>query len=222
MKRFSFMALIATVLCLVACGPKETITPLEGTSDYVMYSKSDAPGKYGIKDIQGLTITPNVYSSLTYAAEHFIGQMDKKYLLLTPENKLVFQSTSAISYHEKAQYFESRTGDILSIYFPQEYGTISGAFENYKLDANGNFMYQEKGKFGVYTKAGKSIIPAHNEMLLLDGEQYIALNSKNAKQPMLNDKGKITNWSRVKITAYAKDGKEVKAPSLAQVKKLVK
>ena len=55
----------------------------------------------------------------------------------------------------------------------------------------------------------------------LDGEKYITLNSKNAKLPMLKD-GKITYWSRVKITAHDKDGKAVKAPSQSQVRKLIK
>lgn len=221
MKNFSFLALVAMVLCLVSCGPKETTSPLAGTSDYVLFSKSDVPDKVGIKKANGVTIAPNVYSQITYAGQHFIGQLDGKYLLLTQDNKLAFQSTGAITYNEKNKSFESKDGDKTALYFPDTEGKIIGTFESYSLDANDNIQVQEKGKYGVYTKSGKLLIPISQEMLLIDKGNYIALNSKNDKRPMLKD-GKITNWSRVKITAFDKDGKETKAPSLAQVKKLVK
>lgn len=221
MKRFSFLALVAMVLCLVGCDPKETQTPLGATGEYVLYSKSDVPGKVGIKKANGVAVTPNVYSKIDYEQGLFIAQLDDKCLLLTPENKVSLQSSAPISYNKNLKCFETKEGNKSTFFFAKENGKVSGVFESYGLDENQNLLVKENGKYGVYTKSGQLLIPINNEMLLLDKGSYIALNSKNAKQPMLKD-GKITNWSRVKITAFDKDGKGTKAPSLAQVKKLVK
>ncbi len=221
MKRFSFLALVAMVLCLVGCGPKETQTPLGATGEYVLYSKSDVPGKVGIKKANGVAVTPNVYSKIDYEQGLFIAQLDDKCLLLTPENKVSLQSSAPISYNKNLKCFETKEGNKSTFFFAKENGKVSGVFESYGLDENQNLLVKENGKYGVYTQSGQLLIPINNEMLLLNKGSYIALNSKNAKQPMLKD-GKITNWSRVKITAFDKDGKGTKAPSLAQVKKLVK
>lgn len=222
MKNFSFLALIATVLCLVGCGPKETQTPLGATGEYVLYSKSDVPGKVGIKKANGVAVTPNVYSKIDYEQGLFIAQLDDKYLLLTPENKVSLQSSTPISYNKNIKCFETKEGNKSTFFFAKENGKVSGIFESYGLDENQNLLVKENGKFGVYAQTGKLLIPISNEILLIDKGNYIALNSKNAKLPMLNDKGKIINWSRVKITSFDKDGKEAKAPSLVQVKKLIK
>lgn len=221
MKKFSFLALIATVLCLFGCGPKETQTPLGTSGEYVLYSLSDAPDKVGIKKANGVPITPNVYKKISYEQNLFIAHLDDKCLLLTPENKVALQSSSTISYNKDAKCFETKENQKVTLYFPNEKSKIMGNFESYVPDHNGNILVKENGKYGVYAQTGKLLIPISNEMLLTNEEQYIALNSKNAKLPMLKN-GKITNWSRVKITAFDKDGKEAKAPSLAQVKKLVK
>ena len=221
MKKFSFLALFAMVLCLVSCGPKETTTPLDGTSDYVLFSMSDAPNKYGVKNAQGQVIIPNVYENVLYAEDYFAVQDESGYKLLSAENETIFQSSADIVYNGTANWFESKEKSKISLFIPKEAGYISGNFESYGIDNIGNFQVKENGKYGVYTLAGQLIIPITNEMLLIDGDNYIALNSKNLKLPMLKD-GKITSWSRVKITAYDKGGKATKAPSSYQVRKLVK
>lgn len=221
MKNFSFLALIATVLCLVACGPKETKTPLSGTSDYMLYSMSDTPEKFGVKRADGLTIIPNVYTHISYEQELFVARLNNKYLLLTPENKIFMTSSDKISYNAKINCFETKDKGKITLFFPKERGKISGDFEKYELDANNNLLIKSNGKYGVFSPLGQIIIPIENEILLMNMDNYIALNSKNTKQPMLNDKGKITNWSRVKITAFDREGKKIKAPSLAQVKKMI-
>ena len=222
MKKFSFLALIASVMCLLSCGPKETQTSLEGTKDYVLYSQSDVPNKYGIKRANGLALTPNVYSSISYVQGLFIVQLDNKYCLLTPENTISFQSSSPISYNADLQCFETTKGEKSTFFFPQEKSKITGAFESYLVDVNGNIYVEENQKFGVYNKSGRLIIPINNENIIVEEGRYITLNPKDSKLPMRDDKGKITNWKRVVIAAFDKDGKEAEAPTVAQVKELLK
>lgn len=221
MKNFSFLALIATILCLCSCGPKEYITPIEGT-EYSFFCKSNTPQLYGVRGVGNLEIIPDVYTNMLYANGYFIGQYENEFWLLTPQNTVVYRSPSEIAFKAQNNWIECIEENKVTIFFPQEQGLISGAFESYKQDSNGNLLVKENGKYGIYSPKGNIIIPIKQDLIILDGENYIALNSKYAKQPILNDKGAIISWNRVKITAFDKDGKESKAPSLAQVKKLIK
>ncbi len=220
MKKISFLAIIAAVLCLVSCGPKETKAPLAGTTDYVLFNLSDTPESFGVKNLQDEVVLPDVYDKIEFVSGFFVVQQGANYKVLTTDGKEVMQNGQAITYNAQSGCFEGKNGRTLKVYFPQEKGLIDNV-EAYLIDANGLVQVQQAGKHGVYNKQGAVVIPVENEMLLLDGEKYVTLNSKNAKKPMLKD-GKITYWSRVKITAYDKDGKEAKAPTLTQVKKLVK
>ena len=218
MKKFGFVAIIMAMF-LVGCD-REAKTPFEGTTDYVMFSMSKTPDLVGVKDAKKQVVLQNVYDHIDYVAGHFIAQQGTTYRVFSTDGKEVMQNGQAISYNAQNGCFEGKNGRTLKVYFPQEKGLIDNV-EAYTVDANGLVQVQQAGKHGVYNKQGAVVIPVENEMLLLDGEKYITLNSKNAKLPMLKD-GKITYWSRVKITAFDKNGKEAKAPTLAQTKKLVK
>ena len=182
MKRFSFLALVAMVLCLVGCGPKETQTPLGATGEYVLYSKSDVPGKVGIKKANGVAVTPNVYSKIDYEQGLFIAQLDDKCLLLTPENKVSLQSSAPISYNKNLKCFETKEGNKSTFFFAKENGKVSGVFESYGLDENQNLLVKENGKYVIL------VIERNTVVLSKDPTAHAEVNAIRSACKLLNTK----------------------------------
>ena len=222
MKRFCFLAILAVVLCLVGCGPKETTTPIEGTNDYVLFSLSNAPNMLGVKNAHGEVIIPNVYQSIALVGGNFVCCDKQNFYLKTNKNEEVLSANAPIEYNKTQRYYVSKESKgSIKIYFPENSNTIVGSFKDFAIDSFNNLRILKENKYGIMNKEGSILImPKHNTIEIAN-DKYIALDAKKGGTSIYDKNNKI-NWRNVKITAYDKKGKEVKAPSLNQLKKLIK
>lgn len=222
MKRFCFLAFLALVLCLVGCGPKETTTPIEGTSDYVLFSLSNAPNMLGVKNAQGEVIIPNVYQSISLVGNNFVCRDEQNFYLKTNKNEELLSGNAPIEYNKTQQYYVSKESKgSIKIYLPENGNTIVGSFEGFVIDSFNNLCILKEKKYGLMSKEGSILVLPKHDVIKIANNEYIALDAKK-EGSSIYDKDKKINWRNVKVTAYDKTGKEVKAPSLVQLKKLIK
>ena len=226
MKKFYFLALVATVICFVlsSCGPKVQQARFENTNFASV--TVEGSGQYGIKDLTtGQEILPQIYKSVGYYySGFFTAQDDTGVQLFDVSGKCVIPAQAQIN--AKDGYFEfvgnktSKGSGAKGIYVIKTGKTIINVYDALEGDGAGNFMFFAKGLYGVLNPEGETIIPGEYNQLIWDGKNYNAIKDKNPKRPYFDEKTKKINWTRAEAFTFDKDGKQLKKLTTAQAKKI--
>ena len=226
MKKFYFLAFVATVICfcLTSCGPKVKEARFENTNFASVTVESS--GLYGIKDLTtGQEILPQIYKSVGYYySGFFTAQDDTGVQLFDETGKCVIPAQAQIN--AKDGYFEfvgnktSKGPGGKGIYVITTGKTIINVYDALEPDKAGNFMFFDKGLYGVINSKGETIIPGEYNQLFWDGEQYNALKDKDPKRHYRDEKTQKIIWTRAEAFTFDKDGKLIKKLTTAQAKKI--
>lgn len=215
-----FTLILVVIVCACEAPKKEVRKPISGTTEYLTYSLSEQPELIGIKNAQMKVVIPNVYTEINYVGDRFVCKDSKGYHLLSTDNKVIFSSSTPLSYNEEGEYFATEEKSGTTIYFPQMGSFVTGKFDNFVLDTLGNVCILQNKKYGVVNKDGRQVIDTKHEAIKILNNKYVVLDAKKDGTSIYDKNGKI-NWKNVNITSYTKFGiKEDNAPKQNDVKKL--